>query len=45
MGYYVGETEYGPHTVIHATENGNISINQIEETNFNKCAYLNGIEY
>ena len=45
IGYYVGETENGPHTVIHATEDGKISIDQIENTQFNKCAYLNGIEY
>lgn len=45
MGYYVGETEDGPHTVIHATSDGKISIDQIGDTDFNKCGYLAGIAY
>ena len=45
IGYYVGPTEYGPYTVIHASIAGLVDDCQIDESDFNYCGYINGIQY
>ena len=46
VGYYIGATEKGPHTIVHADSTANrVNYIQLENSSFTHYGYLKGIDY